>query len=92
MEDFMPCKGCDEPEACEIVSRCLEPEPQPLTDEQAEALIENSGGHWKEDVFCIGGPELMALLRAASVMEKEQDREGAAGVGVGGGGQGMEGG
>lgn len=37
-----------------------------LTDEQAEALIENSGGHWKEDVFCIGGPELMALLRAAA--------------------------
>jgi hypothetical protein len=91
MEDFMPCKGCDEPEACVIEGRCLEPEPQPLTDEQAEALIENSGGHWKEDVFCIGGPELMALLRAASVMEKEQGKEtGAAGVGVGGGGQGKD--
>jgi hypothetical protein len=25
MRDFMPCAGCDEPEACEIVSRCLEP-------------------------------------------------------------------
>jgi hypothetical protein len=27
MRDFMPCAGCDEPEACEIVSRCLEPAP-----------------------------------------------------------------
>lgn len=25
MRDFMPCKGCDEPEACEIEGRCLEP-------------------------------------------------------------------
>jgi hypothetical protein len=40
-----------------------------MTDEQIEALIENSDGHWKEDVFCIGGPELMALLRAASGMQ-----------------------
>lgn len=36
------------------------------TDEHLESLIENSDGHWKEDVFCIGGPELMELLRAAS--------------------------
>jgi hypothetical protein len=43
-------------------------------------------------------PQLYAEIRdewnrrAAAVMEKEQDREGAAGVGVGGGGQGKEGG
>lgn len=30
MRDFMPCKGCDEPEACEIEGRCLEPAPGPL--------------------------------------------------------------
>jgi hypothetical protein len=28
MEDFMPCKGCDEPEACSIQGRCLEPAAQ----------------------------------------------------------------
>jgi tetratricopeptide (TPR) repeat protein len=39
---------------------------QPLIDEVAEDLINESGGHWKEDVFCIGGPELMDLLRSAA--------------------------
>lgn len=46
--------------------------PAPLTDAQAEALIEASDGHWKEDVFCIGGPELMALLRAAAGVDPVQ--------------------
>lgn len=35
------------------------------SDEQIEALIESSDGAWHEDVFHIGGPELMSLLRKA---------------------------
>lgn len=34
MGDFMPCKGCDEPEACEIEGRCLEPAARMLTSEE----------------------------------------------------------
>lgn len=37
-----------------------------LSDAQCEALIKASDGYWEEDVFCIGAPELMALLRAAA--------------------------
>jgi hypothetical protein len=37
------------------------------TDQTLEALIEESDGAWHEDVFHIGGPELMALLRRAAV-------------------------
>lgn len=37
----------------------------PLTDEQAEALIESSDGRWHEDEFRIDSRDLMALLRKA---------------------------
>jgi hypothetical protein len=42
MEDFMPCKGCDEPEACSIQGRCLEPVPQPVA-----VRYRNDGGRWR---------------------------------------------
>lgn len=38
----------------------------PAPDEVLETLIEDSGGYWKEDVFCVEGGDLMNLLRAAS--------------------------
>lgn len=38
---------------------------QPLTDEQIERLIDESGGHWKEDIFCIASVDLSNLLIAA---------------------------
>lgn len=38
------------------------------SDEQIEGAIDASDGHWKEDVFCIGGPELMALLRSVAAI------------------------
>lgn len=47
---------------------------QALTDERAEALIEQSGGHWREDVFCIGGPDLMELLRCAAAQPGHEYR------------------
>lgn len=34
MRDFMPCAGCDEPEACEIEGRCLEPAVRMLSSEE----------------------------------------------------------
>jgi hypothetical protein len=40
--------------------------PAVASDDALEALIEDSGGYWKEDVFCIAGGDLMNLLRAAS--------------------------
>ena len=38
----------------------------PLTDEQAESLIENSDGRWHDGEFRIDGPDLMKLLRDAA--------------------------
>ena len=35
----------------------------PLTDEQAESLIENSDGRWHDGEFRIDGPDLLKLLR-----------------------------
>lgn len=41
------------------------PQRKPLTDEQAELLIENSDGRWCDGEFRIDGPDLMRLLKAA---------------------------
>lgn len=38
---------------------------QPLTDEQAEAIIEDSGGRWVDGEFRIDGPDLMRMLHTA---------------------------
>lgn len=44
----------------------VRPAPVPLTDEQAESLIENSDGRWHDGEFRIDGPDLMKLLRDAA--------------------------
>ena len=44
---------------------------QPLSDEQAEALIEASDGRWHDGEFRIDGPDLMRLLRIAAQKGKK---------------------
>lgn len=68
----MTCK-CDNEARCDRMGLCQQTRlpyqrqtVAALTDAQAESLIEESGGYWKEDVFCIEGGDLMNPLRAAS--------------------------
>jgi hypothetical protein len=82
MEDFMPCKGCDEPEACEIEGRCLEPVPAPLTDEEIDALAMRCCGDLRGDRLCMTRDQRLNFARKVLA---------ATGVGAGGGGQGKEG-
>lgn len=96
MRDFMPCAGCDEPEACEIVSRCLEPaRPESCRwthDEDSgiwntacgEAhLFEEGGPAENEHRFC---PYCGGALTTAGVAlpptEQRQVREDSQGLGV----------
>jgi hypothetical protein len=79
MEDFKPCKSCDEPEACEIEGRCLEPAQEPVA------------WQWRRK----GEPWTLAKTFNSEVFATTPDSEvrplyaGAvtSGVGVGGGGQ-----
>lgn len=43
MPDFIPCKGCDEPEACEIEGRCLEPAAVEYVGWQFRYVFEDQG-------------------------------------------------
>ncbi len=51
---------------------------QPLTDEQAEGLIEASDGRWVDGEFRIDGPDLTKLLRSAHGIGQPAGKGGAA--------------
>jgi hypothetical protein len=89
--DYGP--GQDEHEKCnEVIARCRaalaatpkEPAQQGSSeaapaarDEVLETLIEESGGHWREDVFVIGCSELWALLQAVSAQVSPKEKSDA---------------